>query len=373
MNEKRRAGGWLVKPTLLLHKARAVNNIETMQRKAERSGVHLRPHFKTHQSAEVGEWFRQAGVSAITVSSVDMAHYFAEAGWQDITVAFPVNLRQLAELDSLASRVRLNLLVESSESAARLDQGLKHKVAVWLKIDAGYQRTGLPWQAQDRINQVARIIESSPRLAFKGLLTHAGHTYNSRSPEAVTSIYQEVLVRLQTVQKGLGVQGIPATISIGDTPGCSLVDSFAGVDEIRPGNYVFYDMTQLQIGSCSETDIAVAVACPVVAKHASRGQLILYGGAVHLAKESIQLADGRTIFGGIAHLTDSGWSRLIDDCYLVSMSQEHGIVQATPELFEETEVGDLLLIIPIHSCLTVNLYSQYRLLDGQAVPIARML
>ena len=93
------------KPTLLLDKARALNNIERMAGKAARSEVRLRAHFKTHQSAEIGQWFRPYGVSTITVSSVDMALYFAEHGWNDITIAFPVNLRQIRTINMLARQV----------------------------------------------------------------------------------------------------------------------------------------------------------------------------------------------------------------------------------------------------------------------------
>lgn len=84
------------KPTLLVNPQIARRNIAFMAEKAYRQGVRFRPHFKTHQSAVVGEWFREQGVQAITVSSVDMARYFADHGWQDILIAFPVNLHQMA-------------------------------------------------------------------------------------------------------------------------------------------------------------------------------------------------------------------------------------------------------------------------------------
>ena len=135
-------------PTLLLDKRKTVKNIDTMVSKAERNHTRLRPHFKTHQSAEVGEWFRKRGVDAITVSSVEMAEYFAESGWQDITIAFPVNPLQIRRINQLAARIStLNLLVGSAEMVAFLAQNLTSQATVWLKIDAGYHRTGLEWQA----------------------------------------------------------------------------------------------------------------------------------------------------------------------------------------------------------------------------------
>src|SRR6476620_10300974 len=89
----------ITRPTLLLDEARCRRNIERMASKARRSNVRFRPHFKTHQSAQIGEWFREAGVNAITVSSVKMAEYFASHGWDDITIAFPANWREIEAIN----------------------------------------------------------------------------------------------------------------------------------------------------------------------------------------------------------------------------------------------------------------------------------
>lgn len=123
------------RPTLILDKEKALRNIKTMAEKARKSRVTFRPHFKTHQSAEVGEYFRSRDVSAITVSSVDMARYFANQGWKDITIAFPVNLRQIDEINGLAKKMQLNLLVESDETIHYLKLNLKYPVDVWIKVD----------------------------------------------------------------------------------------------------------------------------------------------------------------------------------------------------------------------------------------------
>ena len=102
-------------PTLLLNEQTARANIHKMADKAHRFDLRFRPHFKTHQSAVIGEWFRYEGVSQITVSSVEMAEYFAVNGWQDITIAFSLNIRQMARIKALAERIRLSVLVENIE------------------------------------------------------------------------------------------------------------------------------------------------------------------------------------------------------------------------------------------------------------------
>ncbi len=353
------------RPSLILDHEKALRNIQRMGNKASKSGVLFRPHFKTHQSAEVGEYFRDHGVSAITVSSVDMALYFADQGWKDVTVAFPANLRQIDDMNALAERINLNILVESNETIHFLRQNLKFPVDVWIKVDVGYGRTGIPFKQSDRVVELVNEMKEGDILGFKGLLTHSGHAYHARSVEEVKRIYHDTVLSLNTVRNILVENGISGVrVSIGDTPTCSLVDSFDGVDEIRPGNFVFYDVMQLMIGACSPEDIAVAVACPVVAKHPERGEIVLYGGAVHFSKESVTKEGGAAIFGLLVCEEDNGWGAPIEDAYVSSLSQEHGVVKAGPDLVAKTRIGDILLVLPVHSCLTLNLLGDLYDMEG---------
>jgi len=361
----------ITKPTLLLDKQKTLRNIERMIAKAAHSGVRFRPHFKTHQSAEIGGWFRERGVDAITVSSVDMARYFADHGWQDITIAFPVNLRQLPEINQLAKQIKLNLLVASLEVAEQLGSGITSAVDVWLEIDVGYQRTGLHWQNYEEITAVARTITQAHNLHLAGLLTHAGHSYAARSAKDIHAVYETTLARLQAGQISLRDMGIETAVSIGDTPSCSLIDTFEEVDEIRPGNFVFYDMMQAQIGACTLDDISVAVACPVIASYPQRGQIVVYGGAVHFSKERLLRNDGITSYGRLARLTQAGWQPLPAANYVTSLSQEHGIIQVEPYLLDRIKIGDLIVVLPIHSCLTANLLKRYLTLDGEWIEMAK--
>lgn len=356
------------RPTLLLNKQCAVRNIRRMADKAQRSGVRLRPHFKTHQSVAIGEWFRAVGIEGITVSSIDMAQYFANHGWRDITVAFPANVRQMCRINELAATITLGLLVESQETAAALSQALRHDVDVWIKIDVGYGRTGIAWHALDTISSLARMIASEPRLRLQGIVCHAGHSYNAATAADVRAIYQETLTRMHAVRDRLVRDGIgTVAVSIGDTPTCSIMEDVRGVDEIRPGNFVFYDLQQLTIGACREEDIAIALACPVVAKHPERNTLVLYGGAVHLSKDVLVQADGTKCYGRIALGEQHGWGPIVKDVYVAALSQEHGIVAAPPAFIEQARIGDVLLVLPVHACLTADVMKQYTTLDGETI------
>lgn len=348
------------RPALVLDEKRARRNIHRMAEKARQSGVRFRPHFKTHQSAEVGEFFREEGVSAITVSSVDMALYFADHGWRDITIAFSFNLLQMEEIQDLAAKINLDLLVESEESVDYLNRHLKFQTGVWIKVDVGYHRTGIPAERPEEVAGLASGIEASGNMTFRGLLTHSGHSYHAGSRRELEEIHRDTVLKLNRIRDFLRAGGIGGCeISVGDTPTCSIMSEFKGVDEIRPGNFVFYDITQMEIGSCTQGDIAVAVACPVVAKHREREEIVIYGGAVHLSKDSLTLGDGRVIFGLVASGEERGWGPPVPDTFVSSLTQEHGIVRTGRDFFDRVAVGDILFVLPVHSCLTVDLLREF--------------
>lgn len=358
----------LEKPTLLVNPNIARRNIAFMAGKARRQSIRFRPHFKTHQSAAVGEWFREEGVTAITVSSVDMAETFAGAGWDDILIAFPVNIRQIRAINGLAGQIRLGLLVESIESVRGLAAGLTHPVDVWLKIDSGSGRTGLGWDRPAEVLRVIDAVNSDSRFRLRGLLTHAGNTYAAASREEICNRYQASVARMLTLQSELMAAGKGRLeVSVGDTPGCSVCDDLGAVDEIRPGNFVFYDGQMLRLGVCTPQQVAAVLACPVVALHPERGEVVVYGGAVHLSKDTV-VEEGLSHYGYIVTLTENGnWSAPIPGAYAARLSQEHGILHLPAAAVENLDVGDWIGILPAHVCLTVAALGGYRLLDGREV------
>lgn len=354
-------------PTIILNEDRARRNIRSMAAKAKASGVRLRPHFKTHQSAAIGEWFRGEGIDAITVSSLSMAAYFAEHGWEDITVAFPFNLREIEKVWELSSKAHLELLVESTDAVDFLDKQYPRELDLWIKIDAGGNRTGIPASDTAGIAHLASRVTASNHLNFKGILSHFGQTYAASSRDEAARLYLEGVTLMRSVRAALRKAGYRKTlISVGDTPGCCACIDLSRVDEIRPGNFVFFDATQLRIGSCLEGDIAVAVACPVVARHPDRMEVILYGGAVQLSKEYL-LNNEATSYGDVAFPAFDGWTERIPGAYIRSLSQEHGIVHLPKAALDHVRVGDLLMVLPVHSCLAVAALGEYITLEGERI------
>lgn len=354
------------KPALLLNSDICRRNIHTMAAKAREHKVIFRPHFKTHQSAAVAEWFREEGVTAITVSSVSMAQYFAKNGWKDITVAFPVNLLEIEEINELASTIKLNLLLESEETTMFLSERLTSDCGFFIKIDTGYHRTGIEVSNVSLINQVLKAAKSS-KLHFKGFLTHNGNAYHIKDLTELLRVQQNTSENMLRLKKHYLPKYPNIIVSVGDTPTCSQLPVAAGIDEIRPGNFVFFDVMQFALGSCKLEEIAVALVCPVVAIHHNRQEAIIYGGAIHLSKEQALLPPYPEPFYGLVVSWDGkNWDTKSLLGRVSSLSQEHGILSLTQQGCN-LKPADLVAILPVHSCLTANLMRRYLTLDGEVI------
>jgi D-serine deaminase-like pyridoxal phosphate-dependent protein len=354
-------------PTLLLNEEICRRNIRKMADKARRNKVILRPHFKTHQSHEIGNWFRAEGTEKITVSSLRMAQYFASDDWKDILVAFPVNILEIDRINQLARDVRLSLLVESSEAVKFLQEHLESAVSVYIKADTGLHRTGVSWDDHKTISDILESINKSGRISFSGFLTHAGNSYKSRSFGEIQAVFYESTSRMLTLKKHFITEYHDLKISVGDTPSCSRIEDLTMTDEIRPGNYVFYDAMQTIIGSCTPEEVAVAMACPVVAVHKERNEIVIYGGSVHFAADTVTDKDGVTIYGRVVRNNGAGWGEIIEGSYLKKLSQEHGIVSLSDDAMHIYKPGDIIKILPVHSCTTANLMKEYLTLSGRKI------
>lgn len=356
----------ITRPTLILDLEKMKSNIHFMANKASRLGVKLVPHFKTHQSKEIGQYFLDHDIRAIAVSSVMMAEYFVENGWRDITVAFPFNRLEVTAINRfLEQGVRVKLLISDVDTVAFLAEHLQGSVDLFIELDTGYNRSGISIDDMTEIELIANEMAKSSKTDFYGLYCHPGNTYHEDSLEAIKLLWADSIEKVNEVRNGLMNFSDSLIIRMGDTPGCSVVEEMDGVDEIGPGNFVFYDLVMNYLNVCEESDIAVAVACPIVAKYDGRREIIIHGGAVHFSKDHLFDENEQKFFGEVVILNEEGWSDIIPEAKLISVSQEHGILKVNQEVFDALKVGDIVGILPIHSCLTANLMGEYLTFSGQ--------
>ena len=357
----------ITEPTLILNKKQCLRNIKNMISKADSNNLKFRPHFKTHQSIIIGNWFKKFGVNSITVSSIKMAKYFAKNNWNDITVAFPVNILEINEINKLAQIIKLNILITSNTIIPFLNNNLKFQVGVFIKIDTGYHRSGIDIRDTNIIDDLINKIELSPLLYFEGFLTHDGHTYKTKSIDEIKQIHDLTINKFKDLKDRYINKYKNLITSIGDTPSCSICNNFDGIDEIRPGNFVFYDIMQADLGSCKINQIAIALACPVVDINKERKEIVIYGGAVHLSKEFILNSDSTKNFGLVVTFQNNEWSEPINDTFVYSLSQEHGIIKTTNNFLNKIKIGDIIGILPVHSCLTANLMRSYITFENEKI------
>ncbi len=348
------------RPLALVDEYRCRRNIETMSRKAAGLNLRFRPHFKTHQSVEIGRWFRDHSLDGITVSTPEMASYFISDGWMNVTIAFPFYPGQIQQINELNESANLKLFINRNEDLLFLEKNLRKRIDFYIELDAGYSRTGLSVEDLDSIEKIIHTAKKSSRCHFHGFYIHEGRTYRARGVSEIKAAFKPAFQAISTLKDIFP----SAAFCAGDTPSASVLDAFDDVDELSPGNFVFYDLMQTQIGSCSIEDVAFFVVCPVVQIVPDLLKFIVHGGAVHFSKDFIMI-DGKQSYGQAIHVEDGSKNRFFDDVHLIALSQEHGTVQISDDFLDKKNLNDPLWFCPVHSCLSANLYKIYHTADGR--------
>lgn len=360
----------LTTPALLLDRDVLQRNIDRMAEKTRSLGVALRPHIKTHKCFEIARLQRDQGAQGITVATLSEARAFAAAGFDDITHAYPLDPGKIALALGIAQTITLRLTVDDLDVARALAAAAEARgttVPVWLKVDCGNHRAGVDPDS-DAALQLARLLHQAVSLTFDGILTHAGQAYQAGSVAELRQIAaheRDVMVAFARRLREAGIE--VSAVSVGATPAMSAVDHLEGVDEARPGNFVFYDGTQLALGSCALEDCALSVLTTVVSSQPGRGRVVVDAGALALSHDpgAVHL-DARPSRGAV--YADDHPLALHRGLRVVSVSQEHGIIEGdSPDDVAGLSVGDRLRILPNHACLAAPLYDAYTVVQGGQV------
>lgn len=339
-------------------------NTARMSERARALGVRLRPHVKTHKTLEAAALSVAREFGGLTVSTLREARFFAEGGARDVTYAVPLPPSKVDEALDLARDVeQLHLLVDDAASASALERGARSRgvrASVFLKVDCGYHRAGVDPRS-DQGRSLARALADSAHLAFAGVLTHAGHAYAARDRQELVAIAEEERRVTVDFAESLRAEGVEVpVVSVGSTPTLSVAESLAGVDEARPGNYVFYDLSQVALGACRPEDVALTVLSTVIGVYPRRSSVLVDAGALALGKDA-----------GPTHLdAEFGMGRLVAPAAvaghrLTGLSQEHGQLEGVGNF--GLGVGERVRIAPNHSCLTSALHEAYWVVRGEEV------
>jgi D-serine deaminase-like pyridoxal phosphate-dependent protein len=351
-------------PSLLFDLDVLEANIEEMAAVARNAGVRLRPHTKTHKSPEIARMQLDAGASGITVAKLGEAEVMADAGIDDMLVAYPiVGERKRSRLRALLERARVRTTTDSIEVAEGLGEvgrARAEPVEVLVEVDTGLHRLGRP--PGEPTAELVRDLSKIDGIDVIGLLTHAGHAYRATDAEALTAAAaREGRDLAETAERCARDGSELREISVGSTPTARVVAGVAGVTEIRPGTYVFNDVQQMRLGVATEATCAARVLATVVS-HRDGERFVIDAGSKALSSDGEDASPfpGRGVVVGRPELR------------LDLFSEEHGVGHV--EAGETVRIGDRLEVIPLHVCSAVNLFDvAYGVRGGRVereIPIA---
>lgn len=318
--------------------------------------LRLRPHTKTHKIPELAKRQIESGASGITVAKLGEAEVMLNAGISDILIAYPiVGAEKARRLAQLAEKADVTVSLDSEEAARPISAAASNhgvKVGVLAELDVGFARCGVTNEVE--LLTLARKISSLPGLEFKGVMFFPGHF--GVVPEERAAMRVQVNELLDRVLDVFAREEVPlAIVSGGSTPAAYEGDLFRGVNEVRPGTYIFNDRNTVGVAAATLDDCALSVVVTVVSTSVP-GHAVIDGGSKTFSSDRYQAEDGR------------GFGLIKEDhaAEIERLSEEHGHVNIERSE-RQYRVGDRLSVIPNHVCPTVNLHDEVYGVRGEQV------
>lgn len=355
-------------PALLLDVDKVQRNCVRMREKLAAHGVALRPHVKTAKNVEVAAIALGRPAGPITVSTVREAEYFHDHGFDDILYAVGMVPSKVPRLAALVKRgAHVTTIVDSIEAAQALvaaSRAARVTLPALIEIDSDGHRAGVqPGEA--RLTLIAEALGPS----LRGVMTHAGDSYNCDTPEAIRALAERERAAVVACARILREAGHAApVVSVGSTPTATFGLSFEGVTEVRTGVYVFHDLVMAGLGVCAVDDIAISVLASVIGHQRDKGWVITDAGWMAMSRDR----------GTAKQRVDQGYGlvcdvdgRPMDDLVVIDANQEHGIVarrDGEPLDAARFPIGSRLRVLPNHACATAAQHDEYQVLrEGRLV------
>jgi D-serine deaminase-like pyridoxal phosphate-dependent protein len=357
-------------PALLLDEAKLDRNCRRMRERLNAQGVMLRPHVKTAKNVEVAQRALDSPAGPITVSTVREAEYFFNHGFRDILYAVGMVPAKVARLAALSrGGARVTTIVDSVEAAGALVEACEREgvlLPALVEIDSDGHRAGVA-PASRTLLEVGDALGG----ALRGVMTHAGDSYNCTSVDAIREVAEREREAVVTSAQALRQKGHACpVVSVGSTPTATFAASFAGVTEVRTGVYVFQDLVMAGLGVCEVGDIALTVLGSVIGHQREKGWVITDAGWMAMSRD--RGTARQRIDQGYGVVCDAA-GKPIEDLIMVDANQEHGIVarRSGGALdFARFPIGSLIRVLPNHACATAAQHGEYHVVrDGREADV----
>ena len=355
-------------PAALIDVPRMQRNIQRMQQRMDSLGVRLRPHIKTSKCLPVIEAQLAAGASGVTVSTLKEAEHCFTQGLRNVFYAVAIAPGKLPQALALRRKgCDLSVLTDSVQGAQAIvafAQQHAERFDVWIEIDCDGHRSGLAAEDPALID-VASIL-SSGGMRLRGVMTHAGSSYELDTLEALQTLAEQERALCVRAAERIRAAGLACPeVSIGSTPTALSALNLDGVTEVRAGVYVFFDLVMHNIGVCRADELALSVLTTVIGHQPDKGWIITDAGWMAMSRDRGTQRQ-RQDFGYGQVCTEAGdW---IDGALVTGANQEHGIITLgaanSDALAARFPIGSRLRILPNHACATGAQFPDYHALDA---------
>ncbi len=325
-------------PYIFLNYQKLIKNIKDMANLAKEVNIDMRPHCKSHKTVEIAKLQIKFGASGITTSTLKEVEMLIEGGIDSITLAYPlIGKAKIDRYLNFKKDLDLRTIVLDYEHAKYLNKYFSkdNPLIAYLKVDCGFKRLGVK---PEEVAEVVKAINNLENIVLIGLLTHGGQSYSGKSTLSNIANLEAAAVTSHNLKSLI--------VSCGSTPTAKELLKIKGVDEIRPGNYVFYDNTMIKLGVCNVDDCALYIKSTIIA---------IYSDYMVIDAGSKSLSSDKGVHG---NSTIEGFGLILEDSNLIidRLSEEHGIIIGHKH--SDFKVGDVLTIIPNHACTAINLFDE---------------
>ena len=358
-------------PCLILDKSLVEKNWQKARKKCRELNTILRPHVKTPKSIEVAKIALDNKEGPITVSTLNEAEYFANAGFKDILYAVCVIPKKLNRLNFIQQKYScmIRMVIDSvfvAQEILNYSKLYNANFEILIEIDCGEGRSGLFHQDQ-KIRDISRVFAENDQTNLIGVLTHAGHSYSTKDKNEILSISNiERAEALASIKNFSNFNKMSPVISVGSTPTMFLASNLDGISEIRAGIYMFWDLAQASRGICKIEEIAISVLASVIGHNHQRKRIIIDAGSLALSKDVSANNFMKEAGYGLVCNPDTGIP--FDGLNVSEVHQEHGSIDLeSTDWFENFPIGSLVRILPNHACLTCAAHEKYNVLENEQI------
>jgi D-serine deaminase-like pyridoxal phosphate-dependent protein len=335
-------------PALVVDESALRRNVTAMASIARSSSVALRPHVKTHKSAEIGRIQLDEGAIGLSCATVAELHAFSRLGFDELLLTSPVaDRRKLERLAEIMRTKKISMVVDHVDQVRALSDIVDGEVLtprILIDVDVGQNRTGIC--NVDQLLAVVSEITKAPDLEFAGIQAFAGQIQHIKDADERGRAARIVSARINDLLSALHDAGHDVDIVTGSGTGAAEFDRSGPYGELQVGSYVFmdadYGLVQRGDGIGLNFEPSLFILATVTC---------------------VNRLNEFTIDAGVKALAFNGPSPSLilgasEGATYRFAGDEHGIV-VLPSGGRMPKLGDRVLVLTTHCDPTVNLHSRY--------------